>query len=445
MKIGRLEIFWNRSSGIVPGYVNFTGADSVAGLLAGGMDLRPIKSDLGALKDGLDTTIENQIALDELMRRVGLATDRNSGTAAETFDLVQTLQKEGATAAGVMLEVRALLDERTNQILGCLEDAAISYQAASGTAVMTTNPETTAQSMNDLGAKEEERTVEGRRIWTIGRVRVYECRVGGGEKEVRAAIAEIKSLRKQREGYSNSVDLLAVAVPDLAFPSALEKTFINDTVLDRISFVPPEFLSTFVRLCMKKQPKPPDQPAHLNAQKPADAEQSAPSLGQIRSKIARAHGQLQSGNTKNASAIIGEVIKLLGGEESKAQQTNNNDASRATDNDASRKDQQHNASESEPTAQDSQVQKQTKPRTTGQDTSADQQAAKPTKTNQREKRTDKQTRLKENDRTSADGAGKTLQLTLEPGVEPNDPVTNAAPLVIATAGQKDQTEGEQRA
>lgn len=318
MRIGPIEIYWNRVSAVVPAYVDFAGNGVGARGTGGAADLSPIKAGIGDVKESIGTLIDNQNGLDETMRRVGAATDRGGAVTAAALELLQLMRPDVVTTLASMQSLRTLFEDRINQLFALMEDAAAPSQIAPVVTPVSTDPDLTVQSMSELGAKEEERSPGGRRIWTIGRVRVYECRVGSGELEVRGAMKEIVSLRTKRNGYAapGTVDVLAAAISDLAFISSTDKTFTDNTVLQRIFFVPPEYLSMFVLLCMKKQPNTQQGEAanKATAQAP-NAKQDTDLLTKLRSKAARAHGQLQSNHTKNALVLIGDILRLLGQEE----------------------------------------------------------------------------------------------------------------------------------
>ena len=306
MKFGPFEFYWNRGGVAVPAYVDFAG--SAPGMRPGGaaMELAPVKAGLDEVAEHIGTVIENQNGLDELMRRVGSAADRGGTAAATVLEILKQLHPDVRELMAELAAMKSEFANRFNELFAVVEDGITARPTPSAPSLLSTPTELTAQIMSELGAKEEERSPAGRRIWRSGRVNIYECRVGGGEVEVRGAIKEITSLRNRRDGYNTQVDILAVAISDLNFPGATDETFLKQVVLDRISFVPPEYLASFVRICMKP-PKRQDTGTQASSSAPAQT------LSTIRSKAARARGQLNTGNTKNALEIIDDIIRLAGG------------------------------------------------------------------------------------------------------------------------------------
>ena len=317
MKIGPFEFYWNRGGAAVPAYVDFAG--SASGMRPGGagIELAPVKAGLGELKGHVETVIENQNGLDGTMRRVGAAADRGGTAAAAALEILKQLHPDVRDLIAELTGMKSEVSLRLNELFAVVEDGITARPTLPAPSLLSTPAELTAQIMSELGAKEEERSPAGRRIWKSGRVNIYESRVGGGEAEVRGAIKEINSLRNKRDGYNTQVDILAVAISDLNFPGATDETFLKQVVLDRISFVPPEYLASFVRICMKP-------PKRQETGTQASSSATAQTLSTIRSKAARARGQLNSGNTKNAIEIIDEIVRLAAG----------TDATTATDNEA---------------------------------------------------------------------------------------------------------------
>lgn len=462
MKFGPIEIYWNRVSAVVPAYVDFSsGPGNGVGTRPGvaGVDLAPIKVGLSDLKDELGTVIDNQNGLDALMRKVGAATDRSAGVAAAALELLQKVGADSTSLQGAIEALRLLFDERINQLFGLMEDAAGHAPAPQISAPISTDPELTSQTMNDLGAKEEERSPGGRRIWAIGRVRVYECRVGGGEDEVRGAIKEIISLRSKRDGYgaAGTVDILAVAIIDLSFGGASDKNFINNTVLQRISFVPPEYLATFVRLCLRKQPAstPTDSSSSATTSAPP-VQADAGLLAKVRSKAARAHGQLQSNHTRNALALLAEILRLLGQEEPGEQTTpkgKNTEAPATTEQPAPTPDPNETANEmavedsGSPTGPPKNI-RDTEPPATPQAAKTEPPPAMTATTTEPDIKDHKQTRRQKQPRSKEvvgndaqrgqKGQTGDLQLPLTPAAAKSDPaLDNTADPAIAA----DQTSG----
>ncbi|HKP13534.1 MAG TPA: hypothetical protein VJZ91_15545 [Blastocatellia bacterium] len=306
MKFGPFEFYWNRGGVAVPAYVDFAG--SAPGMRPGGaaMELAPVKAGLDEVAEHIGTVIENQNGLDELMRRVGAAADRGGTAAAAALEILKQLHPDVRDLMAELAVMKAEVSQRFNDLFAVVEDGITARPTPTAPSLLSTPTELTAQIMSELSAKEEERSPAGRRIWKSGRVNIYECRVGGGEAEVRGAIKEITSLRNKRDGYNTQVDILAVAISDLNFPGATGETFVKQIVLDRISFVPPEYLASFVRICMKP-------PKRQEATTQSSSSATAQTLSTIRSKAARARGQLGSGNKQNALEIIDEIIRLAGG------------------------------------------------------------------------------------------------------------------------------------
>ncbi len=87
-----------------------------------------------------------------------------------------------------------------------------------------------ANYMADPNAKEETPAPSGRRIWSTGRVRVYESRAGGGEDKVRTALNEIMQLRAERKDYDKSVDILAMPIEDMRSIQVEGQTVNIDTI-----------------------------------------------------------------------------------------------------------------------------------------------------------------------------------------------------------------------